>query len=69
MDEDSTKIAFQSANPKQKESKAWHRFEKYTAAATVGEAIGLGAEWPDLNNDFKKNFIHDGHEEGRIVEA
>ena len=57
LDDDSTKIAFQSANPKQKESKAWHRFEKYKAATTVGEAIGLGAERSDLNNDLKKNFV------------
>ena len=57
LDDDSTKIAFQSANPMQKESKAWHRFEKYKAATTVGEAIGLGAERSDLNNDLKKNFM------------
>ena len=54
LDEDSTNIVFQSTNPKQKER---HRFEKYKAATTVGEAIGLGAERSDLNNDLKKNFM------------
>ena len=57
LEDESTKALFQSVNPKQRESKAWHRYEKYKAATTVGEAIGLGAERTDLNNDFKKKIM------------
>ena len=69
LDDDSTKIISQSANPKQRESKAWHRFEKYKAAVTVGEATGLVAERSDLNNDLKNNFMTITKKDGKRAPA
>lgn len=69
LDDDNTTIVFQSTNPKQRESKAWHRYEKYKGATTVGEAIGLGAERTDLNNDLKKNFMTITKKDGKRAPA
>ena len=55
--QDETCIDFRQENPKQANSKAWHRYNKYKVARTVKEALHLGAERTDLSNDLKKGFF------------
>lgn len=69
LDDDSTMIIVQSVGPKQRESKAWHRFEKYKAATTVGEAIGLGAERSDFNSDLKVKVVTIMEKDGKRAPA
>ncbi|CAK0863210.1 unnamed protein product [Prorocentrum cordatum] len=54
--DDSVAVSFRQDNPKSRGSKAHERYERYKAAATVGEAVGLGASKGDVANDVKKGF-------------
>lgn len=44
-------------NPKQANSQAWTRFEGYTGASTVGQALKNGVTYSDIANDLGRRFI------------
>ena len=45
------------ANPKRSGSKAHARYEEYQAAATIQEALDLGATKADLKYDAEHQFL------------
>jgi len=53
---DDLRIEYRSENPKRPGTKANERYEQYKVAATVGEAINLGACRGDIANDVKQGF-------------
>ena len=49
-------IRFQECNPKEWHTAAWHRYEKYKVATTVGDALNLGAKSVDIKYDLNHRF-------------
>lgn len=47
-------------NPKKKGSKAHARFEGYTGAATIGDALSKGVTYQDIAYDVGRGFIRVG---------
>jgi hypothetical protein len=52
-----THLEFVANNPKRSSGKAHSRFENYSKAKTVSEAIALGATKADLRYDFDHKFV------------
>ena len=52
-----TRISFRQDNPKQQNSKARERYEKYKSARTIRGAKQKGAKSQDILNDYEKGFL------------
>ena len=50
-------VAFSQSNPKRPHSSAFGRYERYKAAGTVREALGLGASREDIAHDQRRRFM------------
>jgi hypothetical protein len=50
-------IKFCPSNPKVKNSKSWHRFEKYKQASTMEEYFALGGNVLDFKYDCARGFV------------
>ena len=63
-----TAIRLEQKNPKQANSAAHVRYEKYKSARTVREFLALGGKQGDLAHDFKKGFIKKLNAAGGVLE-
>ena len=58
--EDSKLELLAKENPKKKGSKAAERFEGYTGAKTVGDALAKGVTYADIAYDVGRQFVKVG---------
>ena len=49
-------ISFAKVNPKKKGSKSWDLYEKFKSAKTIEEALQLGSNWPQIQDDHAKGY-------------
>ena len=55
--EDQALTVLVTENPKKKGSKSAERFEGYTGAKTVGEALAAGVKYADIAYDLGRQYI------------